>query len=122
MTVISKKEKWIKKRNRQSYKINMHSKHPVLIIFRSNRNISLQLIDNDSKNTICSSSSLDNLISKEISKADSKVDMSKIVANHLAKKLKEKKIENIVFNRSGYRYHGRVKVVAETLRENGIIL
>ena len=48
--------------------------------------------------------------------------MSKVVAGQLAKNLKEKKINNVVFNRSGYRYHGRIKVVAETLRENGIIL
>ncbi len=122
MTVISKKEKWIKKKKRLSYKVKMKAKSPNLIIFRSNKNISLQVLDNLNHNTICSSSSLDKGINKEIVKAKNKQDMSKIVATDLAKKLKKQKIKAIVFNRSGYRYHGRVKVVADTLRENGIIL
>ncbi len=122
MTVISKKQKWIRKKKRQSYKVGMKAKHPVLIVFRSNRNISLQVLDNMTNNTVCSSSSLDKIISKEVSKAKNKMDMSKIVAARLAKNLKDKKINNVVFNRGGYRYHGRIKVVAETLRENGIIL
>ena len=122
MTVISKKEQWVRKKNRQSYKVRMKAQHPILIIFRSNRNISLQVLDNITNDTVCSSSSLDKIISKEISKAENKTDMSKVVAGQLAKNLKEKKIKNIVFNRSGYRYHGRIKAVAETLRENGIIL
>ena len=82
----------------------------------------MQILDNVTNNTICSSSSLDKIVSKEISKAKNKLNMSEIVATHLAKKLKKKKIKNIVFNRSGYQYHGRVKAVADTLRENGIIL
>ena len=122
MTVITKKEKWIKKKKRLSYKVNIKAKSPTLVIFRSNKNISLQVLDNLKKNTICSSSSIDKAISKEIVKAKNKQEMSKIVATDLAKKLKKQKIESIVFNRSGYRYHGRVKVVADTLRENGIIL
>ena len=122
MTVISKKNKWEKKKKRLSYKISMTAQHPRLVVYRSNRNIFVQIIDNVSNITICSSSSIDKDISKEILKANNKIDMSKVVAINLAKKLKSHKIKNVVFNRSGYQYHGRVQAIAETLRENGITL
>ena len=90
MTVISKKDQWVKKKKRLSYKVNMKAKCPSLVIFRSNKNICLQILDNVTNNTICSSSSLDKIVSKEISKAKNKLNMSEIVATHLAKKLKKK--------------------------------
>ena len=89
-----------------------------LSISRSAKNITAQIID-DSKNiTLLSASSLE----KDI-KSNSKVkktDLSKIVAVKLAKKALEKKITKIFFDRGVYKYHGRVKVFAETLRENGM--
>jgi large subunit ribosomal protein L18 len=89
-----------------------------LSISRSSRNISAQIID-DSKNiTLLSASSVE----KDI-KANSKVnktELSKIVAEKLAKKAQEKKIKKIFFDRGIYKYHGRVKVFAETLRKNGM--
>ena len=89
-----------------------------LSIFRSAKNISAQIID-DSKNlTLLSASSVE----KDI-KAGSKVnktELSKIVAEKLAKKAQEKKITKIFFDRGIYKYHGRVKVFAETLRKNGM--
>ena len=96
--------------------------HPRLIVFRSNRNIFVQLINNQSNNTICSSSSLDKNLSKIISKDKNKIDISKIVAEDLANKLKSNKLDTIVFDRNGYRFHGRVKTIADTLRKNGISL
>ena len=102
------------------YKINKKLKCPKIIVFRSNKNISVQLIDNITNSTICSSSSLDKSIAKEIAKSKNKIDISNIVANDLSKKLKTKKIDQVVFDRSGYRFHGRVKAIADTLRDNGI--
>jgi len=120
MSVITKRNKWKNKKSRVSYKINRSLKYPKIIIFRSNKNISVQVIDHKSNSTICSSSSLDKDISKDISKSKNKTDMSKIVANEISKKIKSKKIDKIVFDRSGYRFHGRVKIIAQTLKENGI--
>ena len=120
MSVITKRNKWKNKKSRVSYKINRSLKYPKIIIFRSNKNISVQVIDHKSNSTICSSSSLDKDISKDISKSKNKTDMSKIVANEISKKIKSKKIDKVVFDRSGYRFHGRVKVIAQTLKENGI--
>ena len=120
MSVITKRNQWKNKKSRISYKINKSLKFPKIIVFRSNKNISIQVIDNETHSTICSSSSLDKDISKDISKSKNKIDMSKIVAQNISKKIKSKKIDNIVFDRSGYRFHGRVKIIAETLKENGI--
>ena len=120
MSVITKRNQWKNKKSRISYKINKSLKFPKIIVFRSNKNISIQVIDNKTNSTICSSSSLDKDISKDISKSKNKIDMSRIVEQKISKKIKSKKIDNIVFDRSGYRFHGRVKIIAETLKENGI--
>ena len=120
MSVITKRNQWKNKKSRISYKINKSLKFPKIIVFRSNKNISIQVIDNETNSTICSSSSLDKDISKDISKSKNKTDMSRIVAQNISKKIKSKKIDSIVFDRSGYRFHGRVKIIAETLKENGI--
>jgi large subunit ribosomal protein L18 len=89
-----------------------------LCISRSAKNISAQIID-DSKNiTLLSASSVEKDI-KSGSKVN-KTELSKIVAEKLAKKAQEKKITKIFFDRRIYKYHGRVKVFAETLRKNGM--
>jgi large subunit ribosomal protein L18 len=89
-----------------------------LCISRSARNISAQIID-DSKNiTLLSASSVE----KDIKSGPkvNKTELSKIVAEKLAKKAQEKKITKIFFDRGVYKYHGRVKIFAETLRKNGM--
>jgi len=89
-----------------------------LSIFRSSRNITAQIID-DSKNiTLLSASSVEKDIRE--SKTKNKSELSKIVAEKLAKKAQEKKITKIYFDRGIYKYHGRIKIFAETLRENGM--
>ena len=89
-----------------------------LCISRSAKNISAQIID-DSKNiTLLSASSVEKDI-KGIKKVN-KTELSKIVAEKLAKKAQEKKITKIFFDRGIYKYHGRIKVFAETLRKNGM--
>ena len=89
-----------------------------LSISRSSRNISAQIIDDTKNITLLSASSVE----KDI-KANSKVnktELSKIVAEKLDKKAQEKKIKKIFFDRGIYKYHGRVKIFAETLRKNGM--
>ena len=89
-----------------------------LSISRSSKNITAQIID-DSKNvTLLSASSIEKDI-RSGSKVN-KTELSKIVAEKLAKKAKEKKIIKVFFDRGVYKYHGRVKVFAETLRKNGM--
>ena len=89
-----------------------------LSISRSSKNISAQIIDDVKNITLISSSSVEKEI-KALDKAN-KTEISKIVAEKLAKKAVEKKITKIYFDRGVYKYHGRVKIFAETLRKNGM--
>ena len=89
-----------------------------LSISRSSKNISAQIIDDIKKITLLSASSVEKDI-RTTSKVN-KTELSKIVATKLAKKAHEKKITKIFFDRGVYRYHGRIKVFAKTLRENGM--
>ena len=89
-----------------------------LSISRSANNISAQIIDDTKNITLVSCSSVE----KDFKSMDkvNKTELSKIVAEKLAKKAQEKKITKIYFDRGVYKYHGRVKVFAETLRKNGM--
>ena len=89
-----------------------------LSITRSSKNISAQIIDDNNMVTLLSSSSIEKDI-KNMNKIN-KSELSKIVAEKLAKKAHEKKITKIYFDRGNYKYHGRIKIFAETLRKNGM--
>ena len=89
-----------------------------LSISRSSKNITAQIIDDNKNITLLSASSIQKDV-KPTSKVN-KSELSKIVAEKLAKKAQEKKITKIFFDRGIYKYHGRVKVFAETLRKNGM--
>ena len=89
-----------------------------LSIFRSTKNISAQIIDDTKNITLLSASSVEKDIKETKTKNKSK--LSVIVAEKLAKKAQEKKISKIYFDRGIYKYHGRVKIFAETLRKNGM--
>ena len=89
-----------------------------LSISRSSKNISAQIIDDMKNMTLLSASSIEKDI-KSNTKVN-KIELSKIVAEKLAKKAQEKKITKIYFDRGVYKYHGRIKIFAETLRKNGM--
>ena len=89
-----------------------------LSVSRSSKNISAQIIDDNKNITILSASSKDKTI--KILDKKNKTELSKVVAENLAKKAMEKKITKIYFDRGLYKYHGRVKEFAETLRKNGM--
>ena len=89
-----------------------------LTVARSSKNISAQIIDDVNNVTLLSASSIEKDI-KSMNKTN-KTELSKIVAEKLAKKAQEKKIKKIYFDRGIYKYHGRVKIFADTLRKNGM--
>ena len=89
-----------------------------LSISRSLKNISAQIIDDAKNITLVSASSVEKDI-KPVKKVN-KTELSRIVAEKLAKKAQEKKITKIFLDRGNYKYHGRIKVFAETLRKNGL--
>tara|TARA_Y100000741_G_C17817772_1_gene380888 strand:+ start:63 stop:410 length:348 start_codon:yes stop_codon:yes gene_type:complete len=87
-----------------------------LTVFRSSNNISAQIIDDKNKKTLVSASSF-----KEKNAKKKKADLSVQVGEMLAKKAIEKKITKVYFDRGSYKYHGRIKIFAETLRKGGLI-
>ena len=88
-----------------------------LSVSRSSKNISAQIIDDLNNITLVSASSIDNDIKGQ---KKNKSELSTIVAEVLAKKANEKNIKKIYFDRGIFKYHGRVKIFAETLRKNGM--
>jgi large subunit ribosomal protein L18 len=90
--------------------------HPRLVVYRSNSNIYAQLLDDKRGVTVLSASSIDKDIKSLIDKAANKIEKSKIVGEALAEKIKEAKISRIIFDRNGYKYHGRVKALSEAIR------
>ena len=87
-----------------------------LSIYRSSKNISAQIIDDKNNKTLVSASSTE----KDQNKKIKKMDLSNMIAELLAKRAVEKKITNIYFDRGSYKYHGRIKIFADTLRKKGL--
>ena len=88
-----------------------------LSVSRSTKNISAQIIDDVKKITLVSASSVEKSIREQ---KKSKSELSTLVAEALAKKAQDKKITKVYFDRGIYKYHGRIKIFAETLRKNGM--
>ena len=88
-----------------------------ITVAKSLKNLSAQIIDDKLRKTLVSASSVE----KDIrSKKIKKIEKSNLIGEILAKRAKEKNISQVYFDRGGYRYHGRVKAFAETLRKNGL--
>jgi large subunit ribosomal protein L18 len=96
------------------------SEKPRLSIFRSLNYIYGQVIDDSTGKTLAAASSLSKEISEELKSAKGKTARSKVVGNLLAKKALEQNVSTVVFDRNGYRYHGRIQAFAEGVREGGL--
>ena len=117
----------IKKESRNSARLMRHarirskisgtSEIPRLSVFRSNKQIYAQIIDDEKKSTLVSASSLDKSLKLE---NGGNIEAAKAVGKLLAEKAKKAKITKVVFDRGGYLYHGRVQALAEAARENGL--
>jgi large subunit ribosomal protein L18 len=99
-------------------KISGTDEKPRLAVFRSNKQIYAQVVDDLKGVTLLAVSSRE----KEIAEKGGikKTEQAKLVGKSLAARCKEKGIENVVFDRSGYKYHGRVKSLADAAREGGL--
>lgn len=100
-------------------KITGTTAKPRLNVYRSNLNIYAQIIDDITGNTLIAASSLDATVKEKVSSTGNK-EAAKLVGELVAKKALEKGIEDVVFDRGGYLYHGRVKELAEGAREAGL--
>jgi large subunit ribosomal protein L18 len=90
-----------------------------LSVFRSSKHIYAQLIDDDAGVTLAAASSVEKT-ARESLKSGASVDAAKAVGKLIAERAKEKGIKDVVFDRGGYLYHGRVKALAEAAREGGL--
>ena len=115
-----KRKNWLRKKVRTKNSLGVLGKYPRLVVFKSNKHIYGQLVDDNKGNTLLSSSTMDKVLSKDLKSAKSKIDQSKIVGLALADKIQDNKIEKIIYDRNGYQYHGRVKALADAMREKGV--
>lgn len=104
----------LSRKNRIRAKISGTTERPRLSVFRSNTHISVQLIDDTAGKTLAAASDL------KMKKEGTKSEMAAKVWADMAKKVLDLKIENVVFDRGWFAYHGRVKALAEALREGGL--
>jgi large subunit ribosomal protein L18 len=115
---LTKLERRSRIRMRIRKKINGTAEKPRLAVFRSNKQIYVQIVDDLNGVTLLAVSSKEKEIAEKT--GIKKTEQAKLVGKSLAAKCKEKGIENIVFDRSGYKYHGRVKSLADAAREGGL--
>ena len=114
---IDKNKVRLKRHARVRTKLSGTAEKPRLNVYRSNKHIYAQIIDDVKGVTLAQASSQD----KDISNTSaSKVDLATTVGQEIAKKANDKGIKEIVFDRGGYLYHGRVKALADAARENGL--
>ena len=109
------------RRQKIRYRIRKNSigtvQKPRLSVFRSNTEIYAQIIDDENGKTLVAASSKEkDLVAQKVNKTEK----SKLVGASIARKAKDLGIENVIFDRSGYLYHGRVKAVADGAREGGL--
>ncbi len=115
MTVLSKQQRRLRRRRRVRAKVSGTASRPRLSVYRSNRGVFAQLIDDREGRTLAAV----NWTEPELSKLKA-AEQAKRAGELLAERAKEAGIDGCVFDRSGYRYHGRVKALAEGAREGGL--
>ena len=116
MSVLTTRQARLRRHRRVRGKIQGTAERPRLVVFRSNRGIEAQLVDDLSGHTLAAASWLHLKKSAKGSKTDQAAEVGKL----LAANAKKAKLEQAVFDRAGYLYHGRVKALAEGAREGGL--
>ena len=120
MTKLSRKLQ-TQKRHKRSRRFLIGSKaRPRLSVYRSNNHIYAQVIDDNAQTTICAASTVDKELKEKSVKSSSDCKASSIVGKLLAKRAIKKGIQQVIFDRGGNIYHGRVKALAEAAREAGL--
>ena len=118
---MKKKTSRIRARIKIRKKISGTPERPRLSVFRSLDNIYAQIIDDTTGKTLVAVSSLNKEAKEDIKSVKGKINRSKLIGSILAKKALEKDIKQVVFDRGGFRYHGRVKALADGAREGGLV-
>ena len=120
MTSLSRKKQTQKRHKGLRRFLTGTQDRPRLSVFRSNNHIYAQVIDDDAQQTICAASTVDKELKKDSVKSSSNCASSSDVGSLLAKRAIKKGIKQVVFDRGGNIYHGRVKALAEAARKGGL--
>ena len=120
MSILSRKQQTQKRHRRLRRFLNGSSERPRLAVFRSNNHIYAQVIDDLAQNTLCAASTLDKDIRTTLKSNGSSCDASTAVGQLVAQRALAKGINQVVFDRGGKIYHGRVKALADAAREAGL--
>jgi large subunit ribosomal protein L18 len=115
MTVLTKPQRRLRRRRRVRAKVHGTAERPRISVFRSNRGVSAQLIDDDAGRTLAAV----NWTEPELRELD-RMGQAQRVGALLAERAKSAGVESAVFDRGGYQFHGRVKALAEGAREGGL--
>ena len=115
-TLSLKREQYFRRRKRSKKAFPVEGEYR-LCVYKSSKHIEAQIIDDFNQKTIVASSSKEKIYGK---KKTTKIEMASLVGKELADRAKSKKVVNVYFDRNGFRYHGRVKSLAEASREGGL--
>lgn len=115
---LSKRERRIRIKYRIRKRLSGSAEKPRLCVYRSNKNISVQLIDDNKGHTLVAASSMN----KEVTANNStnKKEIAQFVGKLIAERATQAGIQEVVFDRNGFKYHGRVKALADAAREGGL--
>ena len=118
----SKRKAWRRERAhlRVRARVSGTAERPRLSVYKSLRFVYAQLIDDLQGITLTAASSLEPTLKSQLGKSTGNLDAAKLVGATIAERAKERGIERVVFDRSGYVYHGKVKALAESAREKGL--
>ena len=119
MSSLSRKQQTQKRHRRLRRNLSGTAARPRLAVFRSNNHIDAQVIDDDAQSTLCSASTVDKELRSSVNAAAT-CDASVAVGQLVAKRALAKGISQVVFDRGGNLYHGRVKALADAAREAGL--
>ncbi|MCX8084350.1 MAG: 50S ribosomal protein L18 [Calditerrivibrio sp.] len=117
--MADKKDSRIRRHKRIRKKVSGTAERPRLAVFRSNRYIYVQVINDDTGNTLVAASSLEKDLREKFA-GRVNVEVSKAVGKLIAERALEKGIKSVVFDRGGYIYHGKIKALADSARESGL--
>ena len=115
MGTTGKAEKRLKVKYRIRKRLEGTASRPRLSVFRSNKSVYCQIIDDVAGKTLCHATSLDKSVN-----GVTKIEQAKQVGLIIAKKAKDLNLEDVVFDRNGFLYHGRIKAIADGAREGGL--
>jgi large subunit ribosomal protein L18 len=115
-----KYDRWKKKKASIRKQVIGTPERPRLTIYRSAKHVYAQIIDDTTGKTLVSASTISKEFREELKAVKSEMEVCKLVGKYTAKRALEKKIQNVVYDRNGYLYHGRVKAVADGAREGGL--